>query len=247
MTFINGGTMKAPKDYIIFPLDVPTPDEAKKRIDQLADHIGIFKVGLELFISAGPDIVRYINDTGTAEVFLDLKLHDIPATVKRAAAAAAQLDVRFATIHCGDSVAMLEHAVAGAAGKTQILGVTVLTSTGNDDIIQAGYAPEYHNDLQKLVLKKAVTAKAAGCDGVICSGLETRQIKEACGADFLAITPGIRPAWSLDNKDDQVRVTTPAKAIQNGSDYIVIGRPIRDAANPAEAADRVADEIAAIL
>lgn len=239
--------MKNPKDYIIFPLDVPAFDEAKVLIDLLADHIGIFKVGLELFISAGPEVVRYINNAGRAEVFLDLKLHDIPATVRRAASVVGGMGVRFATVHCGDSVKMLEEAVAGAGDRTQILGVTVLTSTGSADIVQAGYSSEYHDNLGRLVLKKAETAKRAGCAGVICSGLETAGIKELCGSEFLTITPGIRPAWSVDNNDDQVRITTPGQAVKNGSDYIVVGRPIRDAENPKIAAEKISEEIAAVL
>ena len=239
--------MKEAKDYIIFPLDVPTFDEAKKLISLLANDVGIFKVGLELFISAGPEIVHYINEAGTAEVFLDLKLHDIPATVGRAAAIVGNLGVKFATVHCGDSVKMLEEAVNGSKEKTGILGVTVLTSTGSDDIKNAGYDEQFYNNLQSLVIKKAKTAQAAGCAGVICSGLEVKKIKEECGQSFLAITPGIRPAWTINDQDDQKRITTPAAAIQNGSDYIVIGRPIRDAENPVEAARKVAEEIASAI
>ncbi len=239
--------MKEPKDYIIFPLDVPSFDDAKKLITLLANDIGIFKVGLELFISAGPEIVKYINEAGTAKVFLDLKLHDIPATVKRAAAIVGELGVKFATVHCGDSLAMLEAAVTGGKGKTGILGVTVLTSTDSEDIKNAGYKEEYYNDLSSLVMKKANAAKNTGCAGVICSGLEVKKIKESCGKDFLAITPGIRPDWEELKTDDQKRVTTPADAVRNGSDYIVIGRPIRDAENPVKAARRVAEEISEVL
>ncbi len=239
--------MKTARDHIIFPLDVPTIDEAKKLIGLLANDVGIFKVGLELFISAGPEIINYINEAGTAEVFLDLKLHDIPATVGRAAAIVGNLGVKFATVHCGDSLKMLEEAVSGTNGKTGILGVTVLTSTDSDDIANAGYDKKFHNNLQDLVLKKAGAAKKAGCAGVICSGLEVKKIKEICGQDFLAVTPGIRPAWTLNDKDDQKRITTPAQAIKNGSDYIVIGRPIRDAENPVQAAKKVAEEIAVEL
>ena len=239
--------MKEAKDYIVFPLDVPVFEDAKKLISLLADDIGVFKVGLELFISSGPQIVKYINEAGTARVFLDLKLHDIPATVKRAAAVVGGLGVKFATVHCGDSVKMLEEAVIGCEGKTGILGVTLLTSTDSDDIETAGYKEEYYNNLSGLVIKKALSAKRAGCTGVICSGLEVKKIKEACGSDFLAITPGIRPDWKELGQDDQKRITTPAEAVRNGADYIVIGRPIRDAKDPVEAARRVADEISVVL
>lgn len=239
--------MKEAKDYIIFPLDVPAFEDAKELISLLADDVGIFKVGLELFISSGPEIVNYIHEAGTAKVFLDLKLHDIPATVKRAAAVVGELGVKFATVHCGDSNTMLENAVEGCQGRTDILGVTVLTSTGSDDIKNAGYKEEYYRDLSSLVLKKAGAAKEAGCAGVICSGLEVKKIKEICGKDFLAITPGIRPDWEELKTDDQKRITTPGEAVKNGSDYIVIGRPIRDAKDPVQAARRVAEEIAAVL
>lgn len=241
--------MKQPKDYIIFPLDVPTFSDAKSYISKLANDIGIFKVGLELFISAGPDIVKYIHDAGDADVFLDLKLHDIPATVGRAASVVGDLGVRFATVHCGDSSKMLEAAVKGCSGKTGILGVTVLTSTGSEEIRAAGYKDEYANDMPGLVIKRAQMAKDAGCIGVVCSGLEVGMIKKHCGVDFVAVTPGIRPAWKeLSNgNDDQQRITTPSEAVKNGSDYIVIGRPIRDAKDPVDAAKRVAGEIETVL
>jgi len=218
-------------------------DEAKHYIELLADRVGLFKVGLELFIRSGPEIVRYINQAGSARVFLDLKLHDIPATVSRAMEGIADLGVKFATVHCGESQKMLEAAVAGSHGKVDILGVTVLTSVSAADIEAAGYQPDYYRDLSGLVVKKAAMAQAAGCAGIVCSGLEASMIKNRFGKDFTTVTPGIRPQWSLGEPDDQARVTTPARAIKNGSDYLVIGRPIRDAGDPAQAAMKVAEEI----
>ncbi len=235
--------MKQPKDYIIFPLDVASGDEAKRYVELLADHVGLFKVGLELFIRSGPEMVRFINSAGSARVFLDLKLHDIPATVSRAMNGIANLGVHFATVHCGESPKMLEAAVAGGGGKVHILGVTVLTSVAAQDIQAAGYRAEFYSDISALVLKRARMALETGCSGVVCSGLEARVIKEQLGADFVTVTPGIRPGWVDEKKDDQQRVTTPAQAVNNGSDYLVIGRPIRDAADPVDAAKRVADEI----
>jgi orotidine-5'-phosphate decarboxylase len=235
--------MRQPKDYIIFPLDLPSYDEAKRFVELLADHVGLFKVGLELFIRSGPQIVRFINSTGAAGVFLDLKLHDIPATVSRAMAGISELGVRFATVHCGESKRMLEAAVAGGDGQVDILGVTVLTSVSAEDIKAAGYQPEYYRNMSELVIKKAAMAKEAGCAGIVCSGLEAPVIKNRLGPDFTTVTPGIRPQWSLGKNDDQERIATPARAIQNGSDYLVIGRPIRDADNPVQAALKVAEEI----
>ncbi len=235
--------MREPKDYIIFPLDVASENEARRYVKLLADHVGLFKVGLELFTRSGPQIIRFINSAGAAGVFLDLKLHDIPATVARAMDSIADLSVDFATVHCGETPAMLEAAVTGCRGDVRILGVTVLTSVSAQDIENAGFRSEFSADLSELVLKRARMAREAGCAGVVCSGLEAPVIKSQLGDDFTTVTPGIRPSWAAGKKDDQRRITTPAQAVTNGSDYLVIGRPIRDAADPAEAASRVADEI----
>jgi orotidine-5'-phosphate decarboxylase len=159
----------------------------------------------------------------------------------------ADLGVELATVHCGESRAMLEAAVRGSCGKVNVLGVTVLTSVAAADLRSAGYAEPMAEDLGRLVLHKASMAKDAGCAGVICSGLEAASIKENLGKNFLAVTPGIRPDWSIDGSDDQKRVVTPAMAVSRGADYVVIGRPIRNAADPANAADRIAEEIDAIL
>ena len=235
--------MRQAKDYIVFPLDVSSPDEAKRYVELLADYVGVFKVGFELFIRSGPDIVRFINTAGGAGVFLDLKLHDIPATVSRAMAGIADLNVRFATVHCGETPKMLEAAVNGSQGKVHILGVTVLTSVNAEDIRAVGYRPEYYQSLPALVVQRAAMARTAGCAGVVCSGRETAMIKAHFGNEFITVTPGIRPQWTFGEKDDQKRVTTPAQAVQNGSDYLVIGRPIRDASDSRAAAIRVAEEI----
>lgn len=237
--------MKHAKDYIIFPLDVPSVKEAKEYISLLSAHVGMFKVGLELFIQSGPEIIRFIQTSGTAKIFLDLKLHDIPATVARAAARIADLGVEFATVHCGESRKMLEAAVKGSRGRTGILGVTVLTSVSAEDIQTAGFKEIFASDISQLVMKRAAAARDAGCKGIVCSGLEVEMIKKNLGKDFVAVTPGIRPADT--EKDDQHRVTTPAQAIRNGSDYLVIGRPIRDAADPKAAAVSISKEIEAVI
>jgi len=239
--------MKQAKEYIIFPLDVASTDEAKGYVELLAGYVGLFKVGLELFIRSGPDIVRFINTAGAAGVFLDLKLHDIPATVSRAMIGIADLGVQFATVHCGEAPKMLEAAVAASRRKVHILGVTVLTSVSAEDIEAAGYRSEFYSDLSGLVLQRAKTAKTAGCAGVVCSGLEAAMIKQHFGNKFITVTPGIRPSWAAGEKDDQQRITTPARAVKNGSDYLVIGRPIRDAADCREAARRISEEIEAVI
>ncbi len=234
---------RAGKDYIVFPLDVPNFQEAMKFVDMLKDHVGLFKVGLELFISEGPAILRAIGESGTAGIFLDLKLHDIPATVKRAFVAASKHSPQFVTVHCDVGQNILKSVAENNPGNTKILAVTVLTSLGSQNLAQLGYSEEYANDISSLVLLRARMAKEAGCHGVICSGKEVRQVKEALGNDFIVMTPGIRPRWSLVQGDDQKRIITPGQAVSSGADYIVVGRPIRDAADPVEAATRIAHEI----
>ncbi len=235
------------RERIIFALDVDTVDGALQLIEQLADTVGMFKVGLELFIRGGPEIVRRTARTGKADVFLDLKLHDIPVTVGRAMAAVADLGVAMATVHCGERPAMLEAAVKGAAGRVRVLAVTLLTSVASADLSAAGLRPDLAADPRRLVLARAAMAREAGCDGVVCAGSEVAAIKRHLGAGFLAVTPGIRLAAAASQQDDQRRVTTPAAAIASGADYLVIGRPIRDAADPPAAARQIARQISAAL
>lgn len=239
--------MKAAKDYIVFPLDVPSEEEARSLVRLLGGDVGMFKIGLELFIRSGPALVRWIVQSGGTHVFLDLKLHDIPATVRRAMSQVADLGVFCATVHCGESRAMLEAAVEGAGGRVNVLGVTVLTSVSSADIAAAGYGDPFRADLRQLVMKKATMASQAGCAGIVCSGEEVEAIKAAFGPVFKAVTPGIRPAGQRVSADDQSRIVTPALAIRRGADYLVIGRPIRDADDPRAAAREVAAQIQAEL
>ena len=239
--------MKQAKDYIVFPLDVPTEKAAKAYVELLSGSVGMFKVGLELFIRSGPGLIDFIKSSGNSDVFLDLKLHDIPETVFRAMEGIAGLGVAFATVHCGETPRMLEAAVSGAKGKVGVLGVTVLTSVASEDIKAAGFRKPFYEDLTRLVIERAAVAKAAGCTGIVCSGREVKMIKKTLGRDFIAVTPGIRPVWDDIKKHDQKRVVTPAIAVKNGSDYLVIGRPIRDASNPKEAVLRIVQEIEAVL
>jgi orotidine-5'-phosphate decarboxylase len=244
---MDKATMKKAKDYIIFPLDVSSVKTAKQYVETLSESVGMFKIGLELFIRSGPDIINFIKTSGATGVFLDLKLHDIPETVSRAMQNIADLGVAFATVHCGETSRMLEAAVKGGKDKVGVLGVTVLTSVLNEDLKSAGFRKIYYDDLTSLVIKRAAMAKQAGCKGIVCSALEVKMIKETFGQDFIAVTPGIRPVWDAGGKNDQLRVTTPARAVENGSDYLVIGRPIRDAKDPKDAAVRIAEEIETVL
>jgi orotidine-5'-phosphate decarboxylase len=229
------------KNKLIFALDVPSATEARRFVTLLKDHVGLFKVGLELFVSAGPAILDTITDLSDADIFLDLKLHDIPATVRAAIAAVSKPRVRFLTVHCEQT----DRLVGSGARDTlpQLLGVTALTSIGNTEMSAAGwYAPDL--SVSDLVIRRAGIARDAGCAGVVCSGDEVRAIKQTFGREFLVVAPGIRPAWAAIKGDDQRRAATPAQAITAGADFIVVGRPIRTANDPAEAADRVVDEIA---
>lgn len=239
--------MKAPEDYIVFPLDIPSCDQAMSYVEALDGHVGLFKVGLELFIAEGPDLLREIRNRTDAGIFLDLKLHDIPATVKRAFLAASAYGPQFVTVHCDEGNGILKNVAQENPGKTRILGVTVLTSLNREKLETSGYAREYAEDVSELVLLRASMAKAAGCHGVVCSGLEAARVRKEIGPEMVIVTPGIRPAWTLVDQDDQKRIVTPADAVRNGSDYVVIGRPIRDAASPRDAARRVAEEIASAL
>lgn len=238
--------MKEPKDFIIFPLDLPDYDQAMHYVEILENCVGLFKVGLELFISHGPEILKSIRDAGGAGVFLDLKLHDIPATVKRAFLAASRHGPEFVTVHCDEGGDVLRKVAETNPGGTKILAVTVLTSLNQENLSELGYREKYTRDLTRLVLLKARIAKEAGCHGIVCSGHEVALVKKELGPELIVVTPGIRPEWSIVGQDDQKRIVTPKIAIERGADFIVIGRPIRDAKDPADAARRVADEIALV-
>jgi len=238
--------MKKGKDYIIFPLDVSTRDEAIRYVTLLKDHVGLFKVGLELFVSLGPDILKAIRDMSSARIFLDLKLHDIPATVRRAFLAASAYGPEFITVHCDVGEGWLKEVAENNPGNTKILAVTLLTSLNSQNLARLGFVEDYVRDLSRLVLLKARIAKEAGCQGVVCSGREVSMIKKEL-SDLIAITPGIRPAWSVVGQDDQKRIVTPRDAVKDGADYIVVGRPIRDARSPADAAKQIAEEIESVF
>lgn len=238
--------MIQPKDRIIFPLDVPDYESAMPLVEKLTGRVGLFKVGLELFISEGPRVVEMINRAGDAGVFLDLKLHDIPVTITRALETAARLEPVFITVHCDQGDGFLKPVSEKIPG-TRLLGITLLTSLGAGHLEKLGLRAEYVDDISRLVVRRAIIAKEAGCHGVVCSGLEAARLREALGPETTIVTPGIRPRWSIVQGDDQRRIVTPFDAVRGGADYIVVGRPIRDAVDPAEAALRVAEEVASAL
>jgi len=230
------------KDRLIFPLDVPDAQEARKHVTLLGEHVGVFKIGLELFVSEGPAIVDTIADLTDAGIFLDLKFHDIPATVQRAIRSGSCLSrANFITVHCDPG--LLEAVAAEVSDHTKVLAVTVLTSLDRRQLEALGIQPELAEEVAKLVVRRARIAREAGCAGVVCSGHEVRAVKEECGEDLLVVTPGIRPEWGDVSKDDQRRIVTPYQAVRNGADYIVVGRPIRAATDPVEAAFMVVNEI----
>ncbi len=234
--------MPEPRDRLIFALDVPDKASALTYVNELRNEVGLFKVGLELFLAEGRGLLRELADTvGPDKIFLDLKLYDIPATVLGALKAVLP-GLALVTLPSDLGFTGLKKIVEGTAFK--VLAVTVLTSMTGKDMQALGFAPRFTQDPVKLVVHKAKLAQKAGCRGVVCSGREVQAVKEACGPDFLAVCPGIRPAWAAVPGDDQQRIVTPSEAITHGADYIVVGRPIRRAENPAAAARRVVKEIA---
>ena len=215
------------RERLIVALDVPTPREARALVERLGDAACFYKIGLELFASGGYfELAEWLGARG-AKVFADLKLYDIPETVRRAVANLRGRGAAFVTVH--GNRAILE-AAAREKGGSRILAVTVLTSFGRADLEEMGYAGE----IGDLVLARARGALAAGCDGVIASGLEAPKLKAAFGAQLLIVAPGIRPAGTQSG--DQKRTVNVSQAFAGGADYIVVGRPIRDAADPRAAA-----------
>ena len=214
------------KSKLIVALDVDTFEEAARLVQVTRDVVDVFKVGSQLFTRVGPRILTLLHEQGR-ECFLDLKFHDIPSVVANAVAAAAALKVSLLTIHACGGAEMLR-AAAAVPNRPRLLGVTVLTSVGGN--------------VQAEVLRLAKLAKECGLDGVIASPHEIRPIREAMGKDFLIVTPGIRPANA--KSADQKRVMTPAEAVAAGASYIVVGRPIIEADDPARAAANIAAEIA---
>ena len=239
-----------PRERLVFALDVPTRPEAERLLDLLAPHIGVAKIGLELFVGEGPSIVRTVMDSGLP-VFLDLKLHDIPETVERAVARAVDLGVRFLTVHASGGPKMLERAVARTKGSdTQIVAVTVLTSLDASDLQAVGLDASRSPETQATLLARL--AASAGVAAFVCSAHEASALRATLGTEATLITPGVRPRATTNNAPgagagDQKRVATVAEAFGAGANYVVVGRPIRDATSPPSVAGSIIHEIASAL
>lgn len=233
------------REKIILALDMSDPDYALELVDRFSENIETFKVGLELFTSAGPAVVRSIQDRGK-KVFLDLKFHDIPNTVSRAAVAAARLGVFMFNLHassgfeamraCAESV--VEVCLKENLPRPKILGVTVLTSL-TQGILKEELGVQH--SLRTHVRHLSASALKAGLDGVVASGHEVSMIRSHCGKDFIIATPGIRPSWRPP--DDQKRTMTPREAVREGADYLIIGRSILSQPDPLKALDLIAVEV----
>ncbi len=232
------------KQRLIFALDVASLDEVKEYVSLLAEEVGLFKVGKQLFMHAGPQVVRLIHERG-GQVFLDLKFHDIPRTVAKAGVEATRLGVRMFNLHASGSLEMMRLTVREAnkvcraenLRRPKILAVTVLTSLNKDDLKRTGVVTGVENQVVRL----AKLAKEAGMDGVVASPLEVTRIRRECGRNFLLVVPGVRSQG--ESWDDQKRVLTPEEAVRAGADYLVVGKPIRDAHDPREAARQIVQEM----
>ena len=226
------------RERLIFALDVADASAARLLVERLGDAVQFYKIGLELFMAGEYFSLLDWLVAQQKKVFVDLKFFDVPATVAAAVRQLRNRGVTFTTVHGNQSIM---EAAAEAKGDVKVLGVTVLTSLDRGDLDDLGF----NCDVQQLVLSRARRALEAGCDGVVSSGLEAQLLRQYIDSRLLVITPGIRP---VDNRpsDDQKRVVSVEQALQYGADYIVVGRPIRDAADPKAAAERVQEQIATV-
>jgi len=233
------------RERLVLALDVDDFKKADELVRKLSDYVGVFKIGSQLFTAEGAKVVNMVNERG-GKVFLDLKFHDIPNTVARAAEVATKLGVFIFNVHTSGGYEMMKAAVEASekisltldVRKPLILGVTLLTSI-NQEILKKEIG--ITRILEEQVVHLAKLAKAAGLDGVVASSWEINEIRKTCGEDFIILTPGIRPAGK--SSDDQKRVMTPREAVKLGADFLVIGRPIRNASNPVEAAKEILREM----
>lgn len=225
-----------PPERIIVALDLPTAEAALALVSRLGPHAGFFKIGLQLYTAAGPEIVRALRERG-GRIFLDLKLHDIPNTVGRAVESAASFGVEMLTLHLGGGGAMIRAAVEAGPAKLLLLGVTVLTSSDEATLRETGVS----SPLQEQVLRLARLGIENGVGGVVASPLEAAALRAAHGPTLKIVTPGIRPAGAAAN--DQKRVLSPAEALAAGADFLVVGRPITAAADPRAALEQIVADV----
>ena len=227
-------------DKIIVPLDVPSLEDAIALVKKLPE-VEFWKVGLELFVATGADILKYLKDEHK-RIFLDLKFHDIPNTVKGAVQSALKYNVDLLTLHAiagREALSAASEAVKNAgASPTKLLAISVLTSINSRQLALDLKVPI---ELPEYALSNALMAQECGIDGAVCSPHEAAQLKRVCGDDFLLVCPGVRPKWAV--KGDQQRVMTPKQALEQGANYLVIGRPITQAENPSEAWQKIVNEI----
>jgi orotidine-5'-phosphate decarboxylase len=227
------------RDRLIVALDVSSAAQARQIVQSIGESASTYKIGKQLFTAEGPQIVRDLVASGR-KVFLDLKFHDIPNTVAGAVAEAAKLGVSMLTVHASGGSKMLKaaaEAAAQSASRPMVLAVTVLTSLSDADLAEIGVS----GHVQTQVLRLGSLARAAGCGGLVASGQETRELRRELGSDFAIVTPGVRPTGTAAG--DQARVLTPKDAIAAGATYLVVGRPILEAADPAQAAAAIVSEI----
>ncbi len=230
------------REKVIFALDVNEFSEVERWASLIADRVGMFKIGKQLFTSCGPAAVRMIQKHG-GEVFLDLKYHDIPNTVAMASLEAARMGVKLLNLHALGGYEMMARTMETLESnfrggeRAKVLAVTILTSSTEETLRGVGI----ELPVPEMVVRLATLAQKAGIDGVVASPQEVELIREACGPDFLIVTPGVRPAFA--SVDDQKRIMTPAEAVRAGADYLVIGRPISAAADPVAAAEAILTEI----
>jgi orotidine-5'-phosphate decarboxylase len=224
-----------PRDRLALALDVPSAKEALELVDLTIDSVGVFKIGMQLFYAEGPELVRQIKASGR-KVFLDLKLHDIPNTVASAVQSLATLEVDFLTLHAGGGPAMLR-AAQRVAGPIRLLAVTVLTSMDEQELGAIGVQDTPKDQVHRL----AQAAADSGISGLVCSALEAASLRQVLGQHAYLVCPGIRPQGS--DVGDQKRIATPSQALKDGADLLVVGRPIRAAADPRAAAQRLVESM----
>jgi len=237
------------RERLVLALDVNNFKKAEELVDKLIDYVGVFKIGNQLFTAEGTKVIKMVQEKG-GKIFLDLKFHDIPNTVARAAEVVSKLGVYIFDIHTSGGYEMMMAAVEASKkssfalgiSKPLILGVTLLTSI-NQEILEKEIGIK--KSLEEQVVHLAKLAEAAGLDGVVASPWEIKALRSACGEGFVILTPGIRPVCKSD--DDQKRITTPQEAIKLGADFIVIGRPITNATNPVKASQEILKEMEEIL